>query len=223
VNSKLFVLAICCLNLAGFVSAQDSTALINEINTRLQKNQTTISEVLSDGSLMQLHSLTPFREIIKQNAKAENIKIVSDKEPGKKITVKGVIVNATGKPANDAAVYVYQTSSEGWYSDTAPHILQNEGDRRHARLFGYFKTNSNGEFEFETIQPHGYPHSDLPAHIHFEVSWGNSSLITELLFDDDRRLVGSIRTRAMQQQFIISKNTGTEKEPVYFYKISLGD
>ena len=194
----------------SFALAQDNTQLINDINNKLTKNKVTISEILSDTSLMFLHSLTPFRETIKQNAKAEKIKIINDKEPGTKITVKGVIENAGGQPSGNVLIYIYQTSSEGWYSDTAPHILQNEGDRKHARLFGYLKTNTNGEFEFETVKPHGYPQSDLPAHIHFEVSSENNSLITELLFDDDPRLVGNIRTRAIQEKFVISKNTGTE-------------
>jgi len=220
---KLSVLAICFFSLTGPLMAQGNTKLINDINDKLAKNQTSISEILSDTSFMFLHSLTPFRETIKQNAKAEKIKIITNKEPGTRITVKGIITDAKSKPLSNALVYVYQTSSEGWYSDTAPHILQNEGDRKHARLFGYFKTNTNGEFEFETIKPHGYPHSDLPAHIHFEVSSGNNSLITELLFDDDPRLAGDIRARAIREQFIISKNTGTEKEPVYFYSILTKD
>ena len=215
---KILVLTIFGFRLMPCVIAQDQ--VIDELINKLAQHQTTVSDILSDNSLMYLHSLTPFREMIRQNAKAEKIKITSDKEPGTKITVKGIIVNTAKEPIADALVYVYQTSSEGWYSDTAPHILQNQGDRKHARLFGYFRTNESGAFEFETIKPHGYPHSDLPAHIHFEVSAENRSLITELLFDDDPRLIGNIRTRAEQEKFVISKNTGTEKEPVYFYNIS---
>lgn len=221
-NFKFFLSAICSLNLMSVASAQANTQLINDINNKLTKSQVTISEILSDTSLMFLHSLKPFRETIKQNATAEKIRIINEREPGTRITVKGIIVLADGQPLGNVLVYVYQTSSEGWYSDTAPHVLQNEGDRKHARLFGYFKTNPAGEFEFETVKPQGYPHSDLPAHIHFEVSSGNNKfLITELLFDDDPRLVGNIRARAMQENFIISKNTGTEKQPVYFYKLAL--
>ena len=214
---KLFGVVICFLSLMQTATCQQE--IINKINYKLTNHQATISEVLSDTSFMFLHSLTAFREIIKNNAKAETVKIINDKEPGTEITVKGIIVNADEKPVTNALVYIYQTSSEGWYSDTAPHILQNQGDRKHARLFGYFETNTKGEFEFKTIKPHGYPHSDLPAHIHFEVTAENNSLITELLFDDDTRLVGDIRARAIQEGFIISKNTGTEKSPLYFYRV----
>ena len=223
-NVKTLKAALCFLLCAQTALCQDF--MTNEIiaaKTRkaLDNDQKTISDLLSDTSFMYMHSSTAFREIIKEHAKAEKIKIISDKEPGTKIIVKGVILNLNGKPVANALVYIYQTSSEGWYSDTAPHILQNEGDRKHARLFGYFKTNSQGSFEFETIKPKGYPNSDLPAHIHFEVNYENKSLITELLFDDDPRLIGDRRTKALQQQFILSANTGTEQKPVYVYNISM--
>src|SRR4030095_14658819 len=79
-------------------------------------------------------------------------------------------------------------------------------DMRHARLFGYVKTDKNGMFELHTIKPSGYPKSDLPAHIHVHVSAdGFQSFVTEFLFDDDERLVGKIRENAMRDKFIIAK------------------
>ena len=202
------------------VSAQPATESIKNINSKLRAGETTISNILSDPAFMSFHSLTPFREIIRQNAKAEKIKISTINEPGTAITVRGIILGASGKPLANNLVYVYQTSAEGWYSDTAPHILINEGDRRHARLFGYFRTGSKGDFELTTIKPNGYPNSSLPAHIHIEILLNSDrNFITELLFDDDPRLVGDIRTRSVAERFIISKNTGTNTEPVYSYTI----
>ena len=32
-----------------------------------------------------------------------------------------------------------------------PHMVQYEGDMRHARLFGYVKTNKHGQFELHTV------------------------------------------------------------------------
>lgn len=200
-------------------SGQDKYNLVNEINNSLVSNQTTVSKVLTDTQYMKLHSLTVFREVIKQNAKAEKIDIAAKTEPGTRITVKGTIVNYEGKPLGGRVIYVYQTSSVGWYSDTAPHILKNEGDRLHARLFGYFKTNEKGGFEFETIKPHGYPNSSLPAHIHIEIPILNHDFVSELLFDDDDRLVGEIRANAIKENFLISKNEGTAEKPVYLYRI----
>ena len=181
-----------------------------------------MSRVLTSPSFMSLHSLTPFREIIKQNAKAGKLSITTDSEPGTRVTIKGTIQDKAGLAVANKLVYVYQTSAEGWYSDTSAHILMNEGDRKHARLFGYFKTDANGNFEFATIKPRGYPNSSLPAHIHIEVfNTATQTFITELLFDDDPRLTGEIRTRSINEKFLIVKNSGTISNPVYSYLIPI--
>lgn len=218
---SIFIFFLTAISLSCISQPND---LIKSINTKLLKGETTISNILSDTGYMFLHSLTAFREIIKQNAKPEKIKLNSDREPGTKITVKGSVLNRSGTALPNKLVYVYQTSAEGWYADTAPHILRNEGDRRHARLFGYLKTNAMGEFEFYTIKPNGYPNSSLPAHIHIEISLdGPRSFISELLFDDDPRLVGDIRARSVNEKFFIVKNSGTKAKPVYEYVIKTSD
>jgi protocatechuate 3,4-dioxygenase beta subunit len=77
---------------------------------------------------------------------------------------------------------------------------------RHARLFGYVRTDKDGNFELHTIKPSGYPQSDLPAHIHIHVTdEGYSNFVNEFLFDDDERLVGNIRVEAVRNQFLIAK------------------
>jgi protocatechuate 3,4-dioxygenase beta subunit len=215
----LSVLFFIIVTIPGISQTND---FIRVINTKLVKGEITISEVLSDTTFMQLHSLTSFREVIKQNAKSEKIKLNSDIEPGIKITINGLVLDKYGNPVVNKLVYVYQTSSEGWYSDTAAHILMYEGDRRHARLFGYFKTDSYGKFEFYTIKPRGYPNTNLPAHIHIEISLSNGlTFVSELQFDDDPRLVGEMRARSINEKFFIVKNRGTNEHPVYFYEIQI--
>ena len=156
---------------------------------------------------MYLHALTPFREVIKKHAKQEKVTMITPTEAGKKITIKAIITTG-GKPLIDALIYLYHTSDKGWYSDTGAHILMREGDVQHARLFCYLKTNSKGEFEIETIQPKGYPNSDLPAHIHI-AAWKNNDNVYgmpgELLFDDDPRLTTERRNRSLQEGFMIEK------------------
>jgi len=120
--------------------------------------------------------------------------------------VIGTVKDTDSKPVAGALVYLYHTDSRGWYAADAPHVLLNEGDIRHARLFGYVKTDKNGMFELHTIKPSGYPQSDLPAHIHVHVSAnGYRSFGTEFLFDDDERLVGKIRENSIRNDFMISK------------------
>jgi protocatechuate 3,4-dioxygenase beta subunit len=170
---------------------------------------------------MKLHSLTSFRAIIKKNAKQEKIALTNKNEPGSVATIKGKLT--ARYPVENLLVYVYQTDNKGWYADTGAHVFLREGDRGHARLFGYLRSDKNGKFEFNTIHPQGYPKSDLPQHIHLEVfdSNGRSLIITELLFDDDARLVGETRSSSLRNGYLVAKNEGKGGVQVYSYTISL--
>lgn len=215
------VILSCCMASCIAVS-QDTRTVINDIDKQLKRGLTTISKVLSSDSLMYLHSLTPFREVIRANAKAGKLSLVTDNEPGIRITVKGLIVDKKGMPQKDITVYVYHTSDKGWYSDTGVHILMNSGDVNHARLFGYLKTDEVGKFEFTSIKAKGYPKSDLAAHIHIHFWSANASFLHgpgELQFDDDPRMTPERRQRSLADGYLIVKNSGTEKKPVYEYRI----
>jgi len=68
------------------------------------------------------------------------------------------------------------------------------------------KTDSKGKFELHTVKPSDYLQSDLPAHIYVhENTAGYEAFVSELLFDDDERLVGNIREQSIRNKFIISK------------------
>lgn len=203
-------------------SCQNRAAIINRIDLQLKTAQTSITKVLSSDSFMYLHSLTPFREVIKANAKAGNISMVTPNEAGTRITVKGVVTDKNGTPGKGLLIYVYQTSDKGWYSDTGAHILINSGDFNHARLFAYLKTNDKGEFSFETIRPRGYPRSDFAAHIHIHFWSAGMQPVRatgELQFDDDPRMTPERRKQSLSDGYLISKNSGTEQKPVYEYRI----
>jgi protocatechuate 3,4-dioxygenase beta subunit len=210
---------------ASCISGQTVDKIIAAIDDSLSKGQTTISKILSDEKYMHLHALTPFRDVIKKYAQQEKVTMVTPTEPGKRVTVK-VTITTGNKPLNDALVYLYHTSAKGWYSDTGAHIHLYEGDVRHARLFCYVKTDDKGKIEIETIQPAGYPNSDLPAHIHIAVSKNGvnvSGVPGELLFDDDPRLTPERKNRSLQEGFMIEKNTGGAGKPVYLYHIQLNE
>jgi protocatechuate 3,4-dioxygenase beta subunit len=202
---KLFLSATSLL-FAGLSCAQDSTALIKDAENLLKTKAVSVSGILSDKKYIGVHPATAFRDLVKQYATTDVLTINTPDEPGKKIVVKATVKNKEGKPVPNALVYLYQTDSKGWYAADAPHVTGNEGDTRHARLFGYVKTNANGNFEMHTVKPSGYPQSDLPAHIHIHI-WANgyNTSVTELLFDDDERLKGSIRENSIRYNFLIAK------------------
>jgi len=187
-------------------SQQNKDALVKEAEEKLKNTKATISQILTDKKYDAVHPETSFREIIEKYCKAEIISIATDTIPGKKIKVIGIVKDKDGKPVADALVYLYHTDSRGWYAADAPHVSMNEGDMRHARLFGYVKTDKDGKFELHTIKPSGYPQSDLPAHIHVHVTAkGYRNFVNEFLFDDDERLVGKIRENSIRNDFMISK------------------
>ncbi len=218
-QQSLFVLVLATCGLSAGCQTPQQSQTIKDIGDQLQTGALSVTQVLTDPQWMPLHSLTAFRDVIKQNARAEKIKLTPPGEPGVNITVQGVATDREGQPIRDALVYVYHTSAKGWYADTAAHILLREGDMRHARLFGYLKTDRDGRFAFETIRPAGYPKSDLPAHIHIAVWTAGGQpvygLPGELLFEEDERLTPDRRTRALEDGFLIGKNSGTEQRPVY--------
>jgi protocatechuate 3,4-dioxygenase beta subunit len=202
----------------------DSLSLLQEAATRLQHKTTTVSAILSDKKYLQLHPATAFRELIKDHCTASALTITVPDEPGRKIKVMGSVTDRNGNPVAEALVYLYQTDTRGWYAADAPHVLQNEGDFRHARLFGYVKTDSSGQFELHTVKPSGYPRSNLPAHIHVHVTAsGYVAYGTEFLFDDDERLKGGIREDALRNRFLVAKpEKGTGPfEQLFSYKMEL--
>jgi protocatechuate 3,4-dioxygenase beta subunit len=206
----LSILLCAAVSTVSFCQVNKET-LIKQAEENLKTNKATISQILTDKKYDAVHPETSFRELIKKYCKAETISIATDTIPGRKIKVIGTIKNAEGKPIADALVYLYHTDSRGWYAADAPHVSMNEGDMRHARLFGYVKTDKDGKFELHTIKPSGYPQSDLPAHIHVHIdATGYRSFVTEFLFDDDERLIGKIRENSTRNNFMISKPENTE-------------
>ena len=176
------------------IHQQDPAALIRQVDEQLSRGAVTVNAVLSNPAYMKLHAMTDFRNVIRKHAKNMSVTLVTDKEPGAPTTVKGKLMAANNTPMRNTLVYVYQTDNKGWYADDKPHVETGNGDRGHARLFGYLKTNDQGEFELRTIRPASYPNSTLPQHIHLEAFGenGRSLIVTELLFDDDPMLVGQL-------------------------------
>ena len=212
-------------SLMHFTLLAQNNELINQIALKLKQGKTTVSDVLTDEAYMHLHPETAFREVIRLNANEAHIRLTSYKEPGERITVKGTIVDQSGKAQSNVIIYVYQTSHKGWYGIDRPHFRMANGDHGHARIFGYIKSDAAGAFSFETIKPQGYPDSDLPAHIHIHLQTKEGKHLPaplELLFEDDKRLTAERRNSALGSGFLISKNSGTTQHPVYSYRLITG-
>ena len=109
---------------------------------------------------------------------------------GQRIIVHGRLLDADGKPLPNSLVEIWQANAAGRYKHTV--------DRWNAPLDPNFDgagrtiTDSEGRYEFVTIQPGAYPWRNhdkawRPAHIHFSL-FGRSftqRLVTQMYFPND--------------------------------------
>jgi protocatechuate 3,4-dioxygenase beta subunit len=185
--------------------------LIDKAEGSLANPKITASALLTSPDYMPAHEWPRFRKLIRDHAKVHQLTIVTPQEPGASLIVTGAVRNQRGEAIEGALIYFYQTSAKGWYSDKAPHISGNSGDEKHARLFGYVRTNAEGQYELRTIRPAGYPRSNLPAHIHVEIETrdaesgdnGRHTLITEIQFEDDPRQTSEMRERGSREKALL--------------------
>jgi protocatechuate 3,4-dioxygenase beta subunit len=160
------------------------------------------STVLCDARYMRVHAFPRYREAVRAHATSAPLTIAAKDEPGERAVLRLTVVGGDGKPLPGALVYAYQTSARGWYSDRAAHIRASSGDQRHARLFGYVKTDRAGVAEMRTIRPGGYPDGALPQHVHVELH--EQHVVTEVVFTDDARFTAAARENAIQNRFLVT-------------------
>jgi protocatechuate 3,4-dioxygenase beta subunit len=120
--------------------------------------------------------------------------ISGSNEPGEPLIISGIIYKQDGKtPAPGVVLYVYHTDNSGHYS---PRLNQKLG-KRHGRLRGWMKTDTQGRYQFTTIRPASYPNRKDPQHIHPVIKESETSIywIDEYLFDDDQFVTAEVKSR----------------------------
>jgi protocatechuate 3,4-dioxygenase beta subunit len=113
-------------------------------------------------------------------------------EPGQRLEVSGVVYAADGKtPVANASVYVYQTNARGYYRP------DDAMGNRDPRLKALLRTDAQGRYSYRTIRPGSYPGTQVPQHIHYEVTAeGRGTRIFEIVFEDDPVMSQRIRDEA---------------------------
>ena len=179
-------------------------SLIDSARTALAAGRTS-TDLLADPTFVMAHEWPRFGQLIREHPAPTKLTLVTPQEPGQRLTINGIALDASGKPLAEALVYLYHTSARGWYSDRAAHVMAPDGDRKHARLFGYLRAAADGTFEIHTIRPAGYPDSNLPAHIHIEIQRPRQGTwwVSEIQFDDDPRLTPAAREQSRLERFVI--------------------
>jgi len=152
---------------------------------------TDVARVLHDPALVRMRALPEFRRWIADHSTAARASLCRPSEPGRRITIRARVVERDGTSAvANARVHLWQTDRSGLYA-------YDGGDDGRSRLFAHVRTDADGRFEIETIEPGGYPKTLIPAHIHLTVQReGRGEQSFELVFDDDPRMVDSARAYA---------------------------
>lgn len=198
-------------------SYAQTTSTVSEVDRLLKTGSMSVSAVLTSEKYLPLHPDKEFRALIRKYAPQGKISVATPTEPGTRIEIKGRIQGEDQKPRANVLFYFYHTMHNGLYAEGG------NGLQEIAKLFGYLRTDNEGQFVINTIKPAGYPGERFPSHVHVEVydEAGRIILRTELQFEDDSRLDKATRENSIRHGNLISSNTGSANKPVYAYTVVL--
>src|SRR5688500_2135833 len=77
--------------------------------------------------------------------------LVNDQTRGKRIYIKGRVIDGDGKPVPDAMIEIWQADAQGIYNHSA--VPQHEKADPHFGGFGRSDTLDDGQFSSKTIKP----------------------------------------------------------------------
>ena len=107
---------------------------------------------------------------------------------GERVTIRGRVIDADGRPVNDAAVEIWQANSQGRYA--SPEDRQDKPLEPAFRGYGRSLTDEQGGFRFSTVKPGRVPGpgSSLQApHLNVVIFMRGllKQLMTRMYFPDD--------------------------------------
>lgn len=172
-------------------SAIERYAKLLEANPGDINAKQALKQLIDSSSPVSDQQSQRIREILRQYARVEKVSLINKDEPGERLAVTGTVRNSADQPVAGALIYIFQTDTKGHYTRTR---VMNEPN---SRLFGFLKTDSAGQYEFDTIRPGGYPGAPgregeqwrIPQHIHFQVTASGYQFRNfQMVFDDDPRM-----------------------------------
>jgi protocatechuate 3,4-dioxygenase, alpha subunit len=107
---------------------------------------------------------------------------------GERVTIRGRVTDADGKPVNDAVVEIWQANSHGRYA--SPEDKQDKPLDAAFRGYGRSLTDDEGAFRFSTIKPGRVPgsgNSMQAPHLNVTIFMRGllKQLVTRMYFPDD--------------------------------------
>jgi len=99
---------------------------------------------------------------------------------GERVRIEGRVLDADGKPVNDAALEIWQANSHGKYA--SPEDTQDKPLDPRFRGYGRSLTDNDGNFRFRTIKPGRVPGPDgKPQAPHLAVTIFMRGLLKQLV------------------------------------------
>ena len=107
---------------------------------------------------------------------------------GVRVTIRGRVIDADGRPVNDAAVEIWQANSQGRYA--SPEDRQDKPLEPAFRGYGRSLTDEQGGFRFSTVKPGPVPgpgNSLQAPHLNVVIFMRGllKQLMTRMYFPDD--------------------------------------
>jgi len=107
---------------------------------------------------------------------------------GERVTIRGRVIDADGRPVNDAAVEIWQANSQGRYA--SPEDRQEKPLEPAFRGYGRSLTDEQGGFRFSTVKPGPVPgpgNSLQAPHLNVVIFMRGllKQLMTRMYFPDD--------------------------------------
>ncbi|MEX2115881.1 MAG: intradiol ring-cleavage dioxygenase [Bacteroidota bacterium] len=128
--------------------------------------------------------------------KVSSVATITEKgEPGEPLRITGKVFRSDKKtPYAGLVLYIYQTDASGVYNKTDNYYGR-------PRLYGWVKTDEQGNYEIHTIKPGSYPRRKEAAHIHVtaKVPGSPARWLDSFLFSGDPNLSSADREHPQKQ------------------------
>jgi protocatechuate 3,4-dioxygenase alpha subunit len=108
--------------------------------------------------------------------------------PGRRVTIRGRVLDGRGEPVPDALLEIWQADASGRYAPPAVAPQERRlAEQQRFLGFGRIPTDARGSFEFTTIKPGALPAGGQAPHLAVNVFMRGllRHLVTRIYFPDD--------------------------------------
>lgn len=149
--------------------------------------------------------------------------LVQDTTVGRRILIKGKVLDGDNQPVSDALIEIWQTDAQGIYN----HPADPRHDRvdQHFRGFGRCGTSAEGDYSFKTIKPGPSQAGTAPTiNVRLFARGMLIHAVTRLYFSDESANEGDPTLSSIaseRRQTLIAMAEASEDLPTYRFDIHI--